>query len=128
MAKATFIEAAYQILKERGIPLTSGEITKIALERNLIETSGKTPSATMAAGFYRDIKEKGNNSLFVKIERGKFGLREWQKMVPRENLFRKGTFKYAAYEVLRSKNKPMSIQEITEFAKQRNLFVSAGKT
>lgn len=128
MSKITYIEAAYQILKERRIPLTAEEITKTALERNLIETSGKTPSATMGARLYVDINKKGEDSLFTRIERGKFGLKEWQKTVSKENTFRKGGFKFAAYEVLKSKNKPMSVQEITEVAKERKLFVSTGKT
>jgi hypothetical protein len=55
MLKTTFIDAAYQILKAKRIPLTAEEITKTALERNLIKTSGKTPVATMGANSYMDI-------------------------------------------------------------------------
>ena len=128
MAKNTFIKAAYQILKERGIPLKAEEITKIALERNLIETSGKTPVATMAARIYMDIKKTGNNSLFTKIERGKFGLREWQKLQQEQKIFRKGSFKDAAYQVLKQENKPLNIQGITEIAKKKHLLTSSGNT
>lgn len=128
MAKTTFIDAAYQVLKEKGIPLTAKEITEIALKKKLIETLGKTPVATMGSQLYTDIKKKGNDSLFTKNEHAKFGLKEWQKIVPKENTFRRGSFKFAAYEVLKSKNKPMGIQDITEIANQRNLFVSNGKT
>lgn len=127
MSNTTFIKAAYQILKEKQIPLTAEEITKIALDKKLIKTSGKTPAATMGAKIYVDIKRNGNNSLFVKVGKGKFGLREWQKET-QQNPFRRGTFKFAAYEVLKLENRPLSIQEITEIAKQRNLFVSTGKT
>lgn len=128
MSKVTFIEAAYQILKGKGIPLNTEQITKIALERNLIETSGKTPVATMAARIYMDIKKTGNNSLFIKVERGKFGLREWQKLQQEQKIFRKGRFKDVAYQVLKSENKPLSIQKITGIAKKRNLLISTGKT
>lgn len=128
MAKITFIKAAYYILKEKGIPLTPKEITKIALERNFIKTSGKTPAATMAAQLYVDTNKKGSDSLFTRIGRGKFGLKEWQKIPQKENPFRTGSFKFAAYEVLKLNNKPMNIEEITEFAKKEKLFKSTGKT
>jgi len=55
----TFIEAAYQILKREDKPLSAEQITSIALDENFISTSGKTPSATMGACIYVDIKRKG---------------------------------------------------------------------
>jgi DNA-directed RNA polymerase delta subunit len=128
MAKITFIEAAYKVLKEKGTPLTADEITKIALGNGLIDTSGKTPGATMGARIYMDIKRKGNGSLFTKIEKGKFGLKEWQKTEQGQIAYRKGSFKNAAYQVLKMENKPLSIQEITKIAKKKNLFASSGKT
>lgn len=128
MGKTTFIESAYQVLKEKGTPLSAEEITKIAFEKNLIETSGKTPAATMGARIYMDIKKNGNNSLFTRIERGKFGLREWQKIEQKQSIFRAGSFKSAAYQVLKAENKPLKIQKITEIAKKRNLLISKGKT
>jgi len=128
MANTTFIDAAHKVLKEKGIPLNAEEITKIALEMNLVKTSGKTPVATMGARIYMDIKRNGDNSLFTKFERGKFGLREWQKIGQKQSVFRTGSFKSAAYQVLKSENKPLSIQKITEIAKKKNLFTSSGKT
>lgn len=115
-------------MKEKGTSLSAEEITKIALKKNLIETSGKTPAATMGARIYIDIKRNGDNSLFVKVKRGKFGLREWQKTEQKQSVFRAGSFKSAAYEVLKSENKPLSIQKITDLAKKRNLLISTGKT
>jgi len=128
MAKTSFIESAYQVLKEKGISLTAQEITKIALAKGLIETTGKTPVATMAAKIYVDIKRNGNNSLFTKVDRGRFGLKEWEKSQQEQKFFRKSSFKNAAYQVLKLENKPLSIQEITEIAKKKNLFTSSGKT
>jgi len=75
MGKGTFLEAAYQILKKSSKPLTSNEISSIAMDEHLITTEGKTPSNTMRALLYLDIKRKGNNSRFVKAERGKFELK-----------------------------------------------------
>lgn len=87
MPKTTFIDAAYQILKQKGTPLTAEEITKTALEMDLIETSGKTPIATMAAIIYMDIKRKGDNPLFTKVERRKFGLKEWEEKANKKKYF-----------------------------------------
>jgi len=128
MSKTTFINAAYQILKENQAPLNAQEMTKIALESNLTETSGKTPQATMAAQIYMNIKRNGVNSLFTKVKRGKFGLKEWQKVERQKNVFKRGNFKYAAYEVLKIENRPLSIQKITTIAKKKDLFTSKGKT
>jgi len=72
-----FKEAAYKVLKEEKTPLSSKEITEIALKEGLITTDGKTPAATIGAVIYTDIKQKGEKSLFVKVKRGLFGLREW---------------------------------------------------
>ncbi len=127
MSIITFKDAAYQILREVRTPLTAKEITKIAIEKNLIKTSGKTPVATMGARIYMDIKRKGTNSLFMKVEHGKFGLREWQQSEQEHKIFRKGSFKAAAYKVLKQENRPLSIQEITEIAKKKSLVTSKGK-
>ena len=128
MQNISFIEAAYQILKGEKLPLTAEEITKIALENKLIETSGKTPAATMGARIYMDIQEKGESSLFVKVGRGKFGLNELQKKRQEPGIFRVGSFKDAAYQVLKIENMPLSIQEITSIAIKKRLFASSGKT
>jgi len=124
----SFKEIAHQILKETGKPLRAEEIIKIALGRGWLKTSGKTPAATMAAQIYMDIKKKGINSLFTKVERGKFGLNEWQEIKQEEKLYREGSFKNAAYQVLKLENKPLRVQEITDIAKKRNLITSTGKT
>jgi hypothetical protein len=40
----TFLEAAYQVLKSSGRPLTTLEITERALEQGLVDPRGKTPT------------------------------------------------------------------------------------
>jgi len=47
-----FLEAAVTILRRAKKPLTTREITEIALRRGLITTRGKTPEATMSAALY----------------------------------------------------------------------------
>lgn len=68
MKKLSFKEAAVKILKEAEEPLSAKEITKIALEDALIETSGATPDATMAAQLYTDTAK------FKKVGKGLFAL------------------------------------------------------
>lgn len=128
MSKFTFIEAAYKVLKAYGRPLSANEITEIALKEGFIQTIGKTPSRTMGAVIYRDIKRKGDSSLFTKFGHNKFGLKEWQKIEQSEKFIKKSTFKDVAYEILKAENRPLSPQEITERAKKQNLLASSGKT
>ena len=65
---------AYQILKEKGQPLHSKEITKIALNREWLNTAGKTPEATMNAQLIVDINAKKEKSRFLKTAPSTFGL------------------------------------------------------
>jgi len=57
--------------------MSGEEITQKALERDLIETRGKTPSASIRAQLYVNIRDRGLNSKFVKVGRNLFGLAEW---------------------------------------------------
>jgi HJR/Mrr/RecB family endonuclease len=68
MRKLSFKEAAVKILQIADEPLSAKEITKIALEDELIETSGATPEATMAAQLYTDTGK------FKKVGKGLFAL------------------------------------------------------
>jgi Holliday junction resolvase-like predicted endonuclease len=70
----SFKRAAIEILKDAKEPLNCIEITKRALDRNLIETSGKTPEATMEAQIAMDIKAHADNSPFVRVKPGIFAL------------------------------------------------------
>lgn len=70
----SFKLAAIKILKEAKEPLHYEEITKRALEQNLIETSGATPEATMNAQLSVDIKNKGKTSAFIRNKLGFYSL------------------------------------------------------
>ena len=63
-------------MKEAGKPLHSKEITKIALERGLLKTAGKTPMATMNAQLVVDINSKGELSDFKKSGPSIFALND----------------------------------------------------
>ncbi len=75
MKKLSFKEAAIQVLKQADEPLSAKEIADLAMESGLIETSGATPDATMAAQLYTDIN-KNTYSDFKKVGKGKFALRK----------------------------------------------------
>ena len=67
------LEAAALVLRESGGPMSCGEMVERMLARKLWSTSGKTPSATLYSAMLRQI-EKGKESQFRKVARGKFAL------------------------------------------------------
>jgi len=71
---SNFKLAAIKILRDEGKLLHYEEITKKAIENNLIETSGATPEATMNAQISVDIKLKKEKSAFVRIKPGFYSL------------------------------------------------------
>ena len=73
-----FLDAAEQILKRSNKPLQYKEITKQILAEKLVETSGKTPEATLSAMMGTDIKVNAEKSRFLRTSKGFFGLRGWE--------------------------------------------------
>lgn len=77
----TFLEAAYEILKKQGCPMGIGEITRLAIESQLIDTHGKTPASTMGGALYKASNQmcpKRFSSTFVHVKRRYWGLMEWE--------------------------------------------------
>lgn len=72
-----FKSAAAEILAKEKRLMTTGELTKVALERGFIKCQGKTPENTMASALYTDVRRKGAKSLFIKPKEGLFGLKAW---------------------------------------------------
>jgi Holliday junction resolvase len=66
--------SAVAVLSESNKPLHYKEITKIALEKGILETEGATPDASMNAQIILDIKHKGNLSDFIKTAPSTYGL------------------------------------------------------
>jgi hypothetical protein len=60
----TYYQAALQVLRSARHPLTTKELTDLAIERGLIKPHGKTPYATMAARLY---VEGRNDAELVKL-------------------------------------------------------------
>lgn len=74
-------EAAYLILKSSKKPLHVGEIVEIALEKNMIKTSGKTPESTLAVDLLLETRRRAKQEVkqrFVKVGSGTWGLTEWR--------------------------------------------------
>lgn len=72
----TFLDAAYEILKQAGRPLHYTDIAARALAAGLLDTRGQTPEATMGSRLYVDTKRPG--SRFQRVGRGVFALAEPQ--------------------------------------------------
>ncbi|PNH12181.1 hypothetical protein TSOC_000915 [Tetrabaena socialis] len=61
-----FKSAAFEILKTEERLMTSGEITKLAIERKLLKCMGKTPENTMASALYTEVRKKASTTVFIK--------------------------------------------------------------
>jgi HJR/Mrr/RecB family endonuclease len=72
--KLSFKDAAIRILGVTGEPMSARDITDRAIADGLIETTGKTPAATMAAQLYVDINK--GKSRFRKVGKGRFALKD----------------------------------------------------
>ncbi len=67
------IDAAAKVLAEEGEPLNTKQmIEAMAAKGYWTSPGGKTPHATLYSAILREIKSKGENSRFTKVERGKF--------------------------------------------------------
>jgi restriction system protein len=70
----TFLDAAYEILKQESRSLHYAEIAQRALDAGLLDTRGQTPEATMGSRLYVDTKKR--DSRFRRTGRGIFALAE----------------------------------------------------
>ena len=70
----SFKIAAIKVLRKSKEPLHYDEITKRAIEQDLIVTSGATPDATMNSRITSDIKHEKDKSAFIRIKPGIFQL------------------------------------------------------
>ncbi|WP_339613542.1 winged helix-turn-helix domain-containing protein [uncultured Rubinisphaera sp.] len=74
-SKLSLLDAAVQILKNASEPMTCKAIVEQAGEQKLWSSpNGKTPHNTLYAAILREIKLKGNDSRFTKVERGHFSI------------------------------------------------------
>ena len=67
------LDAAAQILAETDKPMRTKELIETMAQRGLWSSpNGKTPQATLYAAILREIKNKGDQARFKKVERGQF--------------------------------------------------------
>jgi restriction system protein len=81
-AEYSFTDAAEKVLEQFGDkqPLHYRDITKRALELDMLDTEGKTPEATMYAQILTEIRryqKRGEQPRFVQHGRGYVGLSRW---------------------------------------------------
>jgi len=74
--KTSALDAAAKVLGESDNPLNAKELIEQMSEKGYwTSPGGKTPHATLSAAIAREIKVKGDESRFEKVDRGKFGLK-----------------------------------------------------
>ena len=66
----TFLQAAVTVLESAGRAMTADEITAEALRQGLISRSGKTPTATMSAELYMNVRENPRSRLVRQSDPG----------------------------------------------------------
>ncbi|MHB1158320.1 MAG: winged helix-turn-helix domain-containing protein [Phycisphaerales bacterium] len=70
--KSSGLDAAAQVLKDKGEPMRCKDIVQAMLDKGMWQTGGRTPSATIYSAILREINTKGNESRFKKTDRGLF--------------------------------------------------------
>jgi hypothetical protein len=74
----TFLEAAIELLRQAGAPLTVEELTSRAVSQGLLTNAGRDPAHTMEARLAQEVR-KGPHTLLVKLPSGEYGLRRYDK-------------------------------------------------
>ncbi len=69
-------EAIKRVLEESSTPLHYSEISEQILSRGYYQTDGATPAATVNAQISASIKHDGEKSLFIRVGKGVFQLKE----------------------------------------------------
>ena len=136
--------AAIKVLQQAGTALHADDITERIMASGLWQSKGKTPSATVSAAIYSDIKEKGIKSPFVQVSTMTFALRdsppkqkngqttpaevEQHQKLPSPNTGL--SFTDCAEKVLKKfgDKKPMHYKRITEKALEEGWLITSGKT
>jgi hypothetical protein len=70
--KLSQLDAAAQVLKAKGEPMTCGAMVETVMAKKLWTTSAPTPAATHYSAILREMKTKGKEARFKKVDRGEF--------------------------------------------------------
>ncbi len=69
------LDAAARVLKEKQQPMNCRELIEaMAAKKYWQSPHGKTPERTLYAALHREIRQKGDQSRFRQLERGRFAL------------------------------------------------------
>ena len=127
-------EAAVRVLREKGRPMHVNGIAQGV--KGLIESNNPDVKNAIASQILSDIKKLGDQSLFVKVAKARYGLREWPARLLDEgaHVTRKSnsdgagrrsdgpmTQLDAAYEILLGEGGPLHKNEIAKRVKERGL-------
>lgn len=74
--KLSALDAAAQVLAEADAPMNTVTLIEQMIAQGLWSTRGKTPAATLYSSIIREIATKGEQSRFLKTDRGLFVLRK----------------------------------------------------
>lgn len=74
--KLSGLDAAVKVLTETGGPMKCGDMVDQMISKGYWQTNGATPSATIYAAIIREIRDKGDESRFRKVDRGSFELNQ----------------------------------------------------
>lgn len=81
MQKLSMVNAAFEILRNAGVPLHYKEITRTAIEKGLINSSGLTPEASLLSALNRENSrriQRNEIPRFESLDDGVYGLVEWR--------------------------------------------------
>lgn len=70
----SFKDAAFEVLLEARKPLHYVELTRLVLEKGLVETGGKTPERTLNTDISKEINMLKGKSRFVRVKKGVYGI------------------------------------------------------
>lgn len=89
MKPTTYLEAALVALRNANRAMSSKEISAFIQESVEFKISGKTPWKTINARISAEILDNGSCSVFIRVDNGRFGLREWPDAEEHKALRRK---------------------------------------
>ena len=73
-----FLNAAEIVLRRFNKPLKITDIVDRAIEEGILKSNGLTPENTMRARLSEHIRKLGKDSIFIRVDKNKFALREWK--------------------------------------------------
>ena len=74
--KLSGLDAAVKVLTEVGQSMKCSDMVDQMLSKGYWQTNGATPSATIYSAIIREIRDKGDESRFRKVDRGAFELNQ----------------------------------------------------